>query len=77
MWDYRVVKERTKDGTELFKIAEVFFNDNGEPWAFVEPDESFLSWESIEELEKNIDWFKEAFAKPVLYEKDDGSLETL
>lgn len=74
MWDYRIIKSKQKDGSDLYSIAEVYFKDDGKPWGFVEADGSFLIWETVKELEENIDWFKEAFNKPILRENEDGTL---
>jgi hypothetical protein len=60
-WNYRVFREQNGD----YIIREVFYAEDGsllgctenavEPWG-----------QSLEELAKNIEWFKEALALPVL-----------
>ena len=60
-WNYRVFREEDGD----YIIREVFYGEDGsllgctenavEPWG-----------QSLEELAKNIEWFKEALALPVL-----------
>ncbi|MCX7838258.1 MAG: hypothetical protein N2559_02220 [Anaerolineae bacterium] len=59
-WEYRVFRE--EDGT--YVIREVYY-DNGSIVACTEKAVTPMG-ESLEELQKDIEWFKEALELPVL-----------
>lgn len=60
-WNYRVFLEDNGD----YIIREVFYGDNGEIAGCTE--NAVEPWgKSLEELAKNIEWFKEALTLPVL-----------
>ena len=60
VWNYRVIEH---DG--LFHIHEVYYNDNGSICAISE-DPMHPHGESLEELERDMEHFLQAFDRPVL-----------
>ena len=64
MWNYRLVK--IKDGVSIV-LAEVFFNDDGTPYGYVDAK---AMGDSPEEVKESYGMMAEAFDKPVLYEND-------
>jgi hypothetical protein len=60
-WNYRVFREQNGD----YIIREVFYAEDGSLLGCTE--KAVEHWgQSLEELAKNIEWFKEALALPVL-----------
>ena len=63
-WNYRIVRK----GND-FAIYEVYYNDNGKPFAFT--DEPCRPWgESLDELKTDMKYFQEALSAPVLDSQD-------
>lgn len=61
VWDYQMIKVAQEDDEEIGLIAEVFYDDNGKPTAFVKAD--LLSIAELERAHKDI-------------QKQGGSLNT-
>jgi hypothetical protein len=67
VWNYRVLKRRQKDGSWIFGIHEVFYDDEtGKPFAFTE-ESVFPQGTSYKELVKDLQYMlKDARrAKPI------------
>jgi hypothetical protein len=61
-WNHRVVKMDDEDGTLL--LAEVFYDEDGNPLGYHEP---FMSSDTIEGLQELLDRLALALDEPVLY----------
>jgi tetrahydromethanopterin S-methyltransferase subunit H len=56
------------DGFDTYyEVREVFYNSNNEPWGHGKVS---VTAESLEALDKYIDWVKEALSKPLLKDAD-------
>ncbi len=66
-WNYRVVK--TKQGYSVF---EVFYDENGLPNGITEKPTLSFYCDSIEDLETEIELFKEACSSPAIEEQYIG-----
>ena len=65
-WDYRVV--RRQDGGETWlQICEVYFNDEGAPFALCD---ATPQGETPEELASDVEAIAEALGKPVIDERE-------
>lgn len=63
-WNYRVIKHEKLDGS-WFSIHEVYYDDDGNPWACTEDPASPFG-ETEEELRAGAAMMMKAFEKPVL-----------
>lgn len=66
MWDYRVVR-RLHRGESWLQICEVYFDDDGLPYAFCG---ATAEGETEEELGEDVRGFTEALSKPVIDERE-------
>lgn len=65
-WNYRILSEVVGDHTE-YRVAEVYYDDDGNPKYWSLPDFNPLSgWDELEELLGTIGQVQEALSKPVL-----------
>jgi hypothetical protein len=65
-WNYRVFEEKHEqpEPWSSFDIREVYYNEDGEIWAYSDTVSPF--GESSEELKEDISMYLEAFKKPAL-----------
>ena len=61
-WNFRVIKLNVM-GEDLYKLAEVYYDDNNKPNAWSEP---FLEGLSVEEIQEVLDRCIQGAAKPVI-----------
>ena len=61
-WNFRVIKLNVM-GEDLYKLAEVYYDDIGKPNAWSEP---FLEGLSVEEIQEVLDRCLQGAAKPVI-----------
>ena len=75
-WNHRVVKQTFPSGEEVYSVREVFYNDDGEIYAYTE-EPIDLACESIPALKEYIQWCLNCLDKPILedekvvFAKDD------
>lgn len=60
-WNYRVIKHG-----EQYKIAEVFYNNQGDICGWADTTDTNLLRESFEDLKGTYEYIRHAFDKPVL-----------
>lgn len=71
-WNYRVVKKKY-NGTDIYSIHEVFYNEAGEPWGCTEHS-CWPQGETEKELVLDLRNYVLAIMAPVLdYDKDFGA----
>ena len=70
-WNYRVIKKIHDDGTEIFAIHEVYYDDDGKP-DLVTEDPCEPQGETLEELKDDCEWYQKALEHPVLNYDDFG-----
>jgi hypothetical protein len=70
-WNYRIIKRIHDDGTELFAIHEVYYNDDGKP-ELVTEDPCEPQGETLAELKEDFEWYQKALEHPVLNYDDFG-----
>ena len=66
-WNYRVIRSvlgKGEDQEITFGIHEVYYENDEPRWVSAEPD-GIVS-DSVEDLEKQLEYFKAALSKPVL-----------
>ncbi len=68
-WNYRVIKRTYEDGTVIFAIHEVYYNDNGDPY-MVTAVPSEPQGETLEELKDDFDCYQRPLAEPTLNYED-------
>lgn len=74
-WNYRIIKT-IEQGQPLYRIHEVYYNDNGkiEGWT----EEPMLPYgESLDELREDIHYFLQAFREPILKLEERNDKEEL
>jgi hypothetical protein len=74
MWNHRVVSRVNEFAGEYFDIVEVYYTKDGSPFGYCTAS---IGGDSLDELDKQIQWFKTALLKPVLKYPEDfkGGLE--
>ena len=70
-WNYRVIKKIHDDGTEIFAIHEVYYNEDEKP-DLVTEDPCEPQGETLEELKDDCEWYQKALEHPVLNYDDFG-----
>lgn len=73
-WNYRVIKGQ-EDNVIDFTIAEVFYDDNELPVAWVECSKNTFISDKYEELKDTINLLSKAFDKPILLVEGDKLIE--
>jgi hypothetical protein len=63
-WNYRVIKKIAEDGTPVYQIHEVYYDDNGNREGWTE-DPVLLYGEYLDELREDIQYFLQAFRQPI------------
>ena len=63
MWNYRIVK---LEDEEFYILTEVYYDDNGNPFAWIE-EEVGIRGEELSELMPQLEHMKDAFTKPILH----------
>ena len=71
MWNYRIVK---LEDEEFYILTQVYYDDNGNPFAWIEEEIGIRS-EELCELMPQLEQMKEAFIKPVLHIVDNKLIE--
>lgn len=70
-WNHRVVKATYPNGEEYYSIREVFYNKDGEIYAYTtEPVD--IAGESVEEVKEYLQWCLDCIDKPML---EDGKVD--
>lgn len=69
-WNHRVVKKVFESGEEQYSVREVFYNDDGQIYAYTE-DPIDLACETPEALREYIQWCLNCLDKPIL---EDGKV---
>lgn len=64
-WNYRVVK-RTVNGTVMFEIYEVYYDETGDIEAMSLSSMSPYGEDDVQELRSDLIYMIQAFSKPVL-----------
>ncbi len=64
-WNYRVIRKSYGDGTEIFAVHEVFYNEVGMP-DLVTVDPCWPQSETLEEFKQDFVWYQKALEHPVL-----------
>lgn len=67
-WDYRVVRRKEPDGTEIYSICEAYSDRNSKIFALSQVSPM---GDTIDDLKHDMAWMVEALKKPVL---DAGSI---
>ena len=62
-WNHRIVSIIDEMGNEFFEIAEVFYDSNGEPYAY---GQASISADDIEGIYAQLEWFKKSLDLPIL-----------
>lgn len=62
-WNHRIVSSTDESGNEFFEIAEVFYDGNGEAYAY---GKATISADDIESIYAQLEWFNLADKKPIL-----------
>ena len=62
-WNHRIVSAIDEMGNEFFEIAEVFYDNFGEPYAY---GQASISADDMGDIYKQLAWFKEAGDKDIL-----------
>jgi hypothetical protein len=62
-WNHRIVSIIDEIGDEFFEIAEVFYDSDGEPYAY---GQATISADDIEGIYAQLEWFNAADTKPIL-----------
>ena len=70
-WNYRIIK---LEHEEFYILTEVYYDDNGNPIAWIE-DEIGIRSEELSELMPQLKHMKDAFVKPVLHIIDNKLIE--
>lgn len=71
-WNHRVICTVDDETLELMlQIAEVYYNDKGEPYAYSEP---FITGETLGELTETLNRMQAARLQPILVYPGDFSL---
>lgn len=69
-WNHRVVRSVMPDGQIRHQIAEVYYNDEGQPFAWCDAGEvdHFSDWEGdpLESLRRQVKMYGKALAEPVM-----------
>ena len=75
-WNYRVMRKKAKEAFYIYRISEVFYNDEGEPTSYTLDSLKLLdNMGSVETMEKVWGRVKKAFDKPVLMYEDSTFIE--
>ena len=72
MWNYRVVRterQTKKEQYDIYQLYEVYYDDDGKIEGMTENAMQPYG-ESIEELQKDLQWMMEALREPVLDMKE-------
>lgn len=67
-WNYRIVRS-VHDGTEYFAIHEVYYDEDGKPWAATE-NASHPAGETLNEMRRDFGHYQRALSAPVLEMED-------
>lgn len=62
-WNHRIVVTIDELGNEFFELAEVFYDNFGEPYAY---GQATISAEDIDGIYKQLTWFTETKNKDIL-----------
>lgn len=69
-WNYRVCKEAWKlkdhEHCMLWSIRDAYYNDSGEIWAIGDSGVSIDSLDDYEDLQRELEFIKLAFARPII-----------
>jgi len=66
-WNHRVMNCPSENGgDDYITFKEVFYDDDGEPYAYSEP---FIGGDNLEELETLVASLNAALKQPMLHEK--------
>jgi len=66
-WNYRVLNEKQPDGSDWLTLREVYYNDQGEIYAYTLEPIAVCS-ESLIGLKQVLEWMKGALEKEILVE---------
>lgn len=64
-WNYRVIKT-VVDDEPVFKVVEVFYDEQGKIVGWTDCSDTILVWDNYEDLKGTAEYVLEAFKKPVL-----------
>lgn len=62
-WNHRIVSTIDEMGNEFFELAEVFYDSEGEAYAY---GKATISADDIEGIYAQLEWFNAADTKPIL-----------
>lgn len=69
-WNLRVIEDNTKPDDKIYFVAEIFYDDDGEMYAYTCDKGVNLLGETYEDLKKYYEMCKEAFQHPVINIKE-------
>ena len=64
-WNHRVIKLNISD--DYYKISEVFYNQDGSIFGYINTG---VSGESIDDIRETLEWMLECLDKPILIEEE-------
>jgi hypothetical protein len=62
-WNHRIVSTIDEMGNEFFELAEVYYDSDGEAYAY---GQATISADDIEGIYAQLEWFNAADTKPIL-----------
>ena len=63
MWNHRIVSTVDDMGNEYFELSEVFYDNDGLPYAY---GYARVGSEDVEGLHEQVEFFKKSLALPIL-----------
>lgn len=70
MWNYRVVKRTWDNGTVIFAIHEAYYDEGKLEPGTITINPCWPQGESLEELQEDLEWYREALSRPILNWED-------
>lgn len=68
-WNHRIIKYTTNYGETVYQIAEVYYSEDGTAHSWSDP---FLTGDTPEEVQENLECMQRGAMKPVLDMPNDG-----